>query len=60
MNFNMADRNSAPEDIARILQSKRVGITAIETEKMCVQFSCDVFVAVSCRGILNSLVFTKA
>ena len=27
---------------------------------MWVHFSCDVFVAVNCRGILNSLIFTKA
>ena len=27
---------------------------------MWIRFSCDVFVAVSCRGILNSLLFTKA
>ena len=27
---------------------------------MWIHFSCDVFVAVSCRGILNSLLFTKA
>ena len=31
----------------------------IETEKMWIHFSCDVFMAVSCRGILNSLIFTK-
>ena len=33
MNFNLVDRNSAPKEFACILQSKRVGITAIETEK---------------------------
>ena len=27
---------------------------------MCIHFSCDVFVAVSYRGIVNSLIFTKA
>ena len=26
---------------------------------MWIHFSCDVFVAVSCRGMLNSLIFTK-
>jgi len=31
----------------------------IETEKMWIHFSCDVFVAVSCCGILNSLIFMK-
>ena len=31
----------------------------IETEKMWIHSSCDVFVAVSCSGILNSLIFTK-
>ena len=60
MNLDMVDRNSAPEEFACIWQSKRVGIITIETEKMWIHFSCDVFVAVSCRGILNSLIFTKA
>ena len=60
MNFDMADRNSAPEEFACIWQSKRVGVITIETEKMWILFSCDFFVAVSCRGILNSLMFTKA
>ena len=59
MNLDMVDRNSAPEEFACIWQSKRVGIITIETEKMWIHFSCDVFVAVSCRGILNSLIFTK-
>ena len=54
------DRNSAPEEFACIWQSKWVGIITIETEKMWVHSSCDVFVAVGCRGILNSLIFTKA
>ena len=31
----------------------------IETEKMWIHSSCDVCVAVSCCGILNSLIFTK-
>ena len=52
--------NSAPEEFACIWQSKWVGIITIETEKMWVHSSCDVFVVVSCRGILNSLIFTKA
>ena len=56
----MVDRNSAPEEFACIWQSKWVGIITIETEKMWVHSSCDVFVVVSCRGILNSLIFTKA
>ena len=47
------------EEFACIWQSKRVGIITIETGKMWIHFSCDVFVAVSCRGILNSLIFTK-
>ena len=59
MNLDMVDRNSAPEEFACIWQSKWVGIITIETEKMWVHSSCDVFV-VSCRGILNSLIFTKA
>ena len=59
MNLDMVDRKSAPEEFACIWQSKRVGIITIETEKMWIHFSCDVFVAVSCRGILNSLIFTK-
>ena len=58
--LDMVDRNSAPEEFACIWQSKRVEITIIETEKMWIHFSCDVFVAVSCRVILNSLIFTKA
>ena len=60
MNLDMVDRKSAPEEFACIWQSKRVGIITIETGKMWIHFSCDVFVAVSCRGILNSLRFTKA
>ena len=60
MNLDMVDRNSAPEGFACIWQSMRVGIITIKTEKMWIQSSCDVFVAVSCRGILNSLIFTKA
>ena len=60
MNLDMVDRNSAPEELACIWQSKRVGIITIETEKMWIHFSCDVFVSVSCRGISNSLIFTKA
>ena len=60
MNLDMVDRNSAPEEFACIWQSKWVGIITIETEKMWVHSSCDVFVVVSCRGILNSLIFTKA
>ena len=54
------DRNSAPGEFACVWQSKWVGIITIETEKMWVHSSCDVFVVVSCRGILNSLIFTKA
>ena len=53
MNFDMVDRNSAPEEFACIWQSKRVGIITIETEKMWIHFSCAVFVTVSCRGIFN-------
>ena len=34
MNLDMADRNSAPEEFACMWQSKRVGITTVETEKM--------------------------
>ena len=59
MNLDMVDRNSAPEEFACIWQSKRVGIITIETEKMWIHFSWDVFVAVSCRGILNSQILTK-
>ena len=36
-----------------------VGIITIVTEKVWIHFSCDVFMAVSCRGILNPLIFTK-
>ena len=56
----MVDRNLAPEEFVCIWQSKWVGIIMTETEKMWLHFSCDVFVAVGCRGILNSLIFTKA
>ena len=56
----MVDRNSVPEEFARFWQSKRIGIITIETEKMWIRFSCDVFVAVGCRGLLTSLIFTKA
>ena len=59
MNLGMVDRNSAPEECACIWQSKRFGIITIETEKTWIHFSCDVFVAVGCRGILTSLIFTK-
>ena len=58
--LDMVDRNSVPEEFACIWQSRWVGIITIETEKMWVHSSCDVFVVVSCRGILNSLIFTKA
>ena len=52
MNLDMADRNSAPEELACIWQSKRVGIITIKTEKKYeFTFLCDVFVAVSRRGI---------
>ena len=34
MNFDMVDRNSAPEEFSCIWQSKRVGIITTETEKM--------------------------
>ena len=60
MNLDIVDRNSAPEEFACIWQSKRIGIITIETEKMWIRFSCDVFVAVGCRGLLTSLIFTKA
>ena len=60
MNLDMVDRNSAPEEFACIWQSKWVGIITIETDKMWVQSSCDVFVVVNCRGILKSLIFRKA
>ena len=56
MNLDMVDRNSAPEEFACIWQSERVGIITIKTEKIRIHFSCDVFVAVSCRDILNSLI----
>ena len=39
MNFDMFDRNSAPEEFACIWQSKRVGIITIETKKMWIHFS---------------------
>ena len=58
--YRNSQLNSAPEEYAYIWQSKRVGIITIETEKMWIHFSCDVFVAVGCRGILTSLIFTKA
>ena len=51
MNLDMVDRNSVPEEFACIWQSKLVGIITIETEKMWIHFSCEVFVAVGCRGI---------
>ena len=35
-------------------------VSSYTTEKMWVHSSCDVFVVVSCCGILNSLIFTKA
>ena len=59
MNLDMVDRNSAPEEFACIWQSKWVGIITIEIENIWVHPSCDVFVVFSCRGILNSLIFTK-
>ena len=59
VNLDMVNRNSAPEELACIWQSKWVEIITM-TEKMWVHSSCDVFVVVSCRGILNSLIFTKA
>ena len=59
MNLDMVDRNSAPEEFTCFYESKRVGIITIETKKMWIPFSCDIFVAVSCRGISNSLIFTK-
>ena len=34
MNLDVVNRISAPEEFARIWQSKRVGIITIETEKM--------------------------
>ena len=52
MSLDMVDRNSAPEECTCIRQSKRVGIITIETEKKyAFTFPCDVFVAVSRRGI---------
>ena len=45
---------TAPEEFACIWH------LTIESEKMWIHFSCDVFVAVGCRGILTSLIFTKA
>jgi len=56
MNLDMVDSNSAPEEFACIWQSKRVGIITIETEEMWIHFSCDVFVAVSCRGMIDASV----
>ena len=49
MNLEMVERNSIPEEFACIWQSKWVGIITMETEKMWVHSSCDVFVVVSCR-----------
>ena len=34
MNLDMVDRNSAPEELSCIYQSKRVGIITIETERV--------------------------
>ena len=47
MNLDMVDRNSAQEEFACIWQSKWVGVITIETEKIWVHSSCDVFVVVS-------------
>ena len=55
MSLDMVDRNSTPEELACIWQSKRVGLIMIETEKMWLHFSCDVFVAVGCRGKLPNV-----
>ena len=49
MSLDMVDRNSAPEELSWFWQFKRVGLIMIETEKMWLHFSCDVFVAVGCR-----------
>ena len=58
MNFDMVDRSWAPEGFACIWQRKRQ--SRIETEKMWIHFSSDVFVAVRRRSTLNSQFFTKA
>ena len=47
--------NSAPEELACIKIIKRVGIIAIETEKLGIQYLRDVFVSVAVLAILNSL-----
>ena len=39
VNFDMVDRNTAPEEFACIWQSKRVGIITIETKEMWIHFS---------------------
>ena len=39
MNFDMVDRNSAPEEFVCIWQSKQVGIIMIETKEMWIHFS---------------------
>ena len=43
MNLDMVDRNSAPEEIACIWQSKPVGIITVETEEMGIPFSMQCF-----------------
>ena len=59
LNLDMVERNSAPED-QNLLVSKRDGIMMIKIEKMQSHFSSNVSTAISCPGILNSLIFMKA
>ena len=51
MNLDMVDRNSAPEEFARIWKSKRVGMKTLE--KCEFLFPCDIVVVVSRRGIFE-------
>ena len=52
--------SSRRSEFACIWRSKREGIMMIKIEKMRSHFSSNVFSAISCRGILNSLIFMKA
>ena len=52
MNLDMVDRNSAPEEFACIFwQRKQVGIITQKLKKCEFTFPCDIFMAVSRRGI---------
>ena len=59
--WTMADRNSAPEEFACIWQSKRFGITTIETEKKVNSFFHATFswLSVIVVSFKNSLIFMQ-